>query len=70
MEILVPFGLALVAGGLVGLGFCIRQGVVMRRGGRPPEEIQARLARLMAVNLGSVALAGLGLAMLLAGLLL
>jgi hypothetical protein len=70
MKILALLGLALVVAGLLGLGFCIRQGIVMRRGGLPPEEIQARLARLIAVNLGSVALAGLGLACLLAGLLL
>jgi hypothetical protein len=70
MAALVVIGLALVAAGLAGLGYCIRQGFAMRRGGHPPEAVRVRLAQLLAVNLGSVALAGLGLALLLAGLLL
>ena len=70
MEFLAFFGVVLTAVGLAGLGWCIVQGLRIRRAGLPPAEIHARLHRLVAVNLGSVALAGLGLAAVVAGLLL
>ncbi len=56
--------------GLGGLGWCIAQGLRIRRAALPPAEIHARLHRLIAINLGSVGLAALGLAVLVAGLLL
>ena len=55
MQSLAPIGLVATLLGLAGL---------------PPAEIHARLHRLLAINLGSVALAALGLAILLAGLML
>jgi hypothetical protein len=70
MAFLIVPGLILTVAGLAGLGYCIVQGFHIRRAAPPPETIHARLHRLLAVNLGSVALAGLGLALLLAGLLL
>ena len=70
MKFLVLPGLILAAAGLAGLVYCILQGLRIRRANLPPEAIHARLHRLLAVNLGSVALAALGLALLLAGLLL
>ena len=70
MQNLVPLGLFITLLGLGGLGYCILQGLRIRRASLPPAEIHARLHRLVAVNLGSVALAALGLAILLAGLML
>lgn len=70
MQNLAPVGLLITVIGLVGLGYCIVQGLRIRRAGLPASEIHARLHRLLAVNLGSVALAALGLAILLAGLML
>ena len=70
MDNLAHLGMLVTLVGLLGLGFCIVQGVRIRRAELAPEQIHARLHRLLAVNLGSVALAALGLAMLLAGLLL
>jgi hypothetical protein len=70
MQHLAPLGLVITVGGLVGLGWCIAQGFRIRRAGLPAEEIHARLHKLLAINLGSVALAALGLAILVAGLLL
>jgi hypothetical protein len=70
MTILIIAGAALVAAGLFGLGWCIRAGYVIRREKPDPAEIRARLTRLLAINLGSVGLAALGLAMLVAGLML
>ena len=69
MKTLVFLGALLTAAGLAGLVYCILQGFRIRRAGLPPEAIHARLHRLLAINLGSVALAALGLALLVAGLL-
>jgi hypothetical protein len=67
---LILLGLALTLAGLAGLGWCIWQGLRIRRAALPAAEIHARLHRLVALNLGSVALAGLGLAALVAGFML
>jgi hypothetical protein len=63
-------GLVLTIVGLGGLGWCIAQGLRIRRAALPPAEIHERLHRLIAINVGSVGLAALGLAVLVAGLLL
>jgi hypothetical protein len=70
MQNLAPLGLIVTLAGLCGLGYCILQGLKIRRASLPPAEIHARLHRLLAINLGSVALAALGLAIVLAGLML
>ena len=70
MTLLVILGALLVAGGLGGLGYCIRTGYAIRREKPDPEAARARLQALVAVNLGSVALAGLGLALVVVGLTL
>ena len=70
MPSLAFFGLLLAVLGLAGLGWRIAQGLRIRRAGLPAAEIHTRLHRLLAVNLGSVGLAALGLAMLVAGFLL
>jgi hypothetical protein len=67
---MVFLGVIVVAAGLVGLGYCVQQGFAIRRSGLPPETANARLQRLVAVNLGSVALAALGLALVVIGLML
>ena len=67
----LPFpGILMPGAGLAGLAYCVVEGVRIRRAGLPPDEIHRRLHKLLAVNLGSVGLAALGLAMLVAGLLL
>lgn len=67
---LVIIGSIGVAAGIFGLGYCIREGFRVRKASLPPQEIHARLQKLVAVNLGSVAMAALGLAILVAGLML
>ena len=68
-------GLAWAGIGLAGIGLvlilvCILRAVQLRRGDRDPEAAAAGLKRVILVNTVAVALAFLGLAMLLAGLLL
>lgn len=67
---LAVLGLLLTIIGLLGLVYCILQGLRIRRHAQRPEEVHQRLHRLLAINLGSVALAGIGLGMLLIGILL
>lgn len=70
MYLLAPLGLVLTLAGLFGLGWCIWRGLQIRRSALAPAEIHAALHRLIALNLGSVAAAALGLGLLVVGLLL
>lgn len=70
MTILVILGAIMVAAGIAGLGHCIVTGYAIRREKPGPDEARARLNRLLVVNLGSVSLAALGLAVLVIGLVL
>ena len=70
MQLLTILGALTTIAGLAGLGYCIREGFRMRSDPRPPEETRRRLGFLITVNFGSVALAALGLALVVAGLML
>lgn len=70
MQLLAPLGLILALAGLFGLGWCIWRGFQIRRSALTPPEIHAALHRLIALNLGSVALAAIGLGLLVVGLAL
>jgi hypothetical protein len=54
----------LVAAGLAGLGYCIREAARLRRDGVTREAAATRFRALIAVNLASVAGAALGLGLL------
>lgn len=60
----------MVAAGMAGLTWCIYRGYRLVRTELPPEAMRAQLQRLVPVNLASVGIAGLGLAVLLASFLL
>lgn len=68
--LLQVIGVVMALAGLGGLGYCIVQGFRIRGAGLPPDQVRQRLNALIAVNLGSVAFAALGLAVLVAGLVL
>lgn len=70
MGALAILGVAMVASGLIGLGLCVREGFVIRRDKPSPDEVRRRLQRLVAINLGSVAVAALGLGVVVMGLTL
>ncbi len=67
---LVPIGTALTLIGLGLLGWCIVSVVRGKRANLPEAEMNARLQRLIAVNLGGVLTAALGLMCLIMGLIL
>lgn len=68
--LLQVIGAVMALAGLGGLGYCIVQGFRIRGAGLAPDQVRQRLNTLIAVNLGSVAIAALGLAVLVAGLIL
>lgn len=67
---LVPVGIALTLAGLGGLAWFIFATARARSAGLDEAEMKARLSKLLAINLGSVAIAGLGLMCLIVGLFL
>ncbi|MEM1151112.1 MAG: hypothetical protein AAGI03_11215 [Pseudomonadota bacterium] len=67
---LVPLGVALTLAGLAGLGWFIYATARARSAALEEREMKARLSKLLAVNLASVALAALGLMCLIIGLFL
>lgn len=70
MQILVVSGLVLVAAALATLGYCIFQAFAIRAHAGDPADTRVRLKRLATINLAALAAAGLGLALVTAGLLL
>lgn len=67
---LVPLGIAITLAGLALLGSCIVAVIRARRAGLSDEEMKARLQKLVAVNLGALAVAGIGLMCVVTGLFL
>lgn len=63
-------GAALTLAGLAGLLYCIAIAARARAAGLKGPEMHARLRRLMTVNLGALALSGLGLVMVVSGVML
>lgn len=70
MAILMWIGVALTVAGLALLGWCIREAMRARRAGHDDDAMKARLQRLVAINLGALALSALGLMSVIMGLAL
>ncbi|MBM2577869.1 hypothetical protein JQC91_16295 [Jannaschia sp. Os4] len=70
MTALVWIGAALAVVGVALLIWCIAVAVGAKRAGLQGPEMEARLRRLVAVNLGALALSGIGLMMVVVGVLL
>ncbi|MEL6690171.1 MAG: hypothetical protein AAFP28_07620, partial [Pseudomonadota bacterium] len=58
---LVPVGTAITLAGLGLLGYCIFAVMRARKANLSDEDMKQRLQKLVAINLGALALAGLGL---------
>ena len=70
MEALVLIGAVFTCLGLVGLGWCIREAMRARREETGDDPLKARLQRVVAVNLGALAVSALGLMMVILGVIL
>ncbi|MEM8871287.1 MAG: hypothetical protein AAGB10_14325 [Pseudomonadota bacterium] len=69
MTWLIILGTIVTLLGLVGLGVCIRKAASLRGTG-DADKVRSQLHGLVALNMGSVGLAGLGLAMVVMGVIL
>ena len=69
MTWLVILGSLTTLVGLAGLGVCIRRAAALRKAA-DPETAKARMHGLVALNMASVGVAGLGLAFVVVGLIL
>jgi hypothetical protein len=70
MEWLIWIGAGLTLVGVLLLGWCVLIAMRAKRAGLEGEAMEARLKGLVALNLGAVALSGLGLMMVVAGIFL
>lgn len=70
LQILTAIGVVVTVAGLAGLVWCILRVQGARRAGLSDAELRRRLQSVIALNLGSLLLSSLGLAMVVAGLLL
>lgn len=70
MQALIWAGTALTVVGLVGLGYCILRAARARRAGLDDAAMRAELQRVVVINLGAVGVSALGLAAVVAGILL
>jgi len=70
MAALVPIGVAITLLGLCGLIFCIFSVVRARRAGLDDASMKARLQKVVAWNLGALAVSGIGLMCVIIGLFL
>lgn len=70
MEALVWIGALFTCLGLVALGWCIREAMRARREETDDDALKARLQKVVAVNLGALAVSALGLMMVILGVLL
>jgi len=68
--ILIWCGAALTVVGIVMLAWCIVLAVKARRSGLGDDEIKQRLQRVVALNLGALAVSALGLMMVVLGVFL
>jgi hypothetical protein len=70
MEFIVWFGAALTLLGLGMLVWCIVSVAKARRAGLPDEALKARLQKIVALNMGALAVSGLGLTAVVVGIIL
>jgi hypothetical protein len=70
MQALIWAGAALTVIGLSGLCYCILRAVRAKRSGLEDAAMRAELQRVVAINLAAVGVSALGLAAVVAGILL
>lgn len=70
MEALVWIGTLCTLAGLAGLGLCIREAARAKREETGDEALKARLRKVVAWNLGALAVSALGLMLVILGVFL
>lgn len=69
MDILIKIGAALTLIGIAGLIWCIVIAFKLRKSGKPDDDVKAGLQRVVALNLGALALSALGLMAVIVGVI-
>ena len=70
MQALIWGGAALTLCGIAGLGYCVWRTLRARRSGLEDAAMRAELQRVVAINLAALGVSALGLAAVVAGILL
>ncbi len=70
MELLIWVGAGLTLLGVAGLVWCIVLAMRARNSGLPDDQMKARLQQVVALNLGALAVSGLGLMAVVIGVIL
>ena len=70
MAAMIWIGAGLALAGVAGLGWCVLSATRARREGLEGEAMAARLRRLVAVNLGALAVSAIGLMLVVLGVVL
>jgi hypothetical protein len=70
MTMVIWAGAALALAGIGGLVYCVLLALKAKREGLTGVEMQARLQRVVALNMGALAVSGLGLMLVVVGVIL
>jgi hypothetical protein len=70
MQALIWGGTALTLAGIAGLGYCVLRTLKARKAGLPDAELRLELQRVVALNLGALAVSALGLMLVVLGIVL
>ncbi|MEF3046575.1 hypothetical protein [Pseudotabrizicola sp. L79] len=70
MEYVIWVGTALTMVGVAGLVWCIVLAMRAKKSGLPDDQIKAQLQRVIVLNLGALAVSGLGLMAVVMGVIL
>jgi hypothetical protein len=70
MEYLIWGGAALSMLGVIGLIWCILLALQAKRSGLPDDQMKARLQKVVALNLGALAISAIGLMAVVIGIIL
>lgn len=70
MEWLIWPGALVALCGVIWLMYCVRAALKVRSAGLEPAEMEKHLQRLVAMNMGALAISSMGLMMVVVGLLL
>ena len=70
MQALIWVGTAMALAGVGGLGYCVLRAVRARRAGLDDAAMRAELQRVVVINMAALGVSALGLATVVAGILL
>lgn len=70
MELLIWIGAGLTLAGVAGLVWCIVLAMRARKSGLPDDQVKAALQKVVALNLGALAVSAIGLMMVVLGVIL